>query len=104
MKEIIPEQIMASAIMEFGIQAKIDMAIEECAELINALEKYRRGRNTEDDVATEIADVMIMAEQMAFIFGQQFVNHEKERKLERLLKRIINHKKAKKSDGEGNAL
>lgn len=45
------------------------MVSEECAELINALCKYKRGRVTDSDVITEIADVMIMCEQMAYYFG-----------------------------------
>ena len=98
-KTILPEEIYANAILEFGVEPQKDMMIEECSELINALEKHRRGRNTYADVITEIADVMIMAEQMAFLFGPEEVMAEKQRKLERLLDRIIKHKKAKKSNG-----
>lgn len=32
--------------------------------------KFRRGRVNEDDIITEIADVMIMCEQMAAYFGK----------------------------------
>lgn len=99
-KTILPEQIYATAILEFGIQPQINMAIEECSELVNALCKYRRGRNTDEDVITEIADVMIMAEQMAFIFGQEEVQKEKERKQLRLLDRIRKIQK-EKHDGKG---
>ena len=99
-KIILPEQIYATAILEFGADQQINMAIEECAELTDALCKHRRGRNTDEDVITEIADVMIMAEQMAFLFGPEEVQAEKERKLKRLLERVRNFQKERRN-GKG---
>jgi NTP pyrophosphatase (non-canonical NTP hydrolase) len=94
-KEVTPQELYANVILEWGIAAQVDMAIEECSELINALEKYRRGRVSEKEVITEIADVMIMCEQMAFIFGEEAVEEEKHFKLDRLLKRLLEHLKQK---------
>ena len=48
------------AVEKFGPQSQIDMAIEECSELVNALCKFRRDRVGTIDVVTEIADVEIM--------------------------------------------
>lgn len=50
--------------------------------------KFRRGRVGEDDIITEIADVMIMCEQLSNYFGKEKVELEKERKLERLKERL----------------
>lgn len=76
------------AVDKFGPQSQIDMAIEECAELINALCKLRRERAGTLDVVTEIADVQIMCEQLAYMFGEKTVVDERKRKIERLRKRI----------------
>lgn len=80
--------VLKSAIETFGEDSQINMLFEECAELIDALCKYRRGRCTEENVITEIADVLIMAEQMSIIFGEDAVEREKRRKLNRLQQRI----------------
>ena len=79
------------AVEKFGKQHQIDMAIEECAELINALCKLRRERVGTIDVVTEIADVQIMCVQLAYMFGEKTVEDERKRKIERLKKRIDAH-------------
>ena len=86
------KSICKEALDEFGLDKQIDMTIEECAELQNALMKYRRGRASLEDVQTEIADVQIMCEQMSIAFGERQTLVEKCRKLERLAERIDNHK------------
>lgn len=70
---------------DFTINA---MAVEECSELTNAICKFRRGRVSDDDIITEIADVMIMCEQLASYFGKDKVALEKKKKLERLEERL----------------
>ena len=86
------KELYTNVLCAWGVDAQLDMVIEECSELINAIEKFRRGRNTSADVATEIADVMIMAEQAALIFGPELVEGEKARKLERLEQRLNSYK------------
>ncbi|WP_298845531.1 MazG nucleotide pyrophosphohydrolase domain-containing protein [uncultured Clostridium sp.] len=44
------------------------MCIEECSELIQALCKYKRGR--QHNVEEEMADVFIMMTQMRLVFNQ----------------------------------
>lgn len=80
--------IYEHALEKWGSSPQILMTFEECSELMNALCKYNRGRCEESDVITEIADVMIMAEQMAVVFGIDAVRKEKDRKLERLKERL----------------
>ena len=69
---------------EWGINPQVMMVIEETGEMLNAIAKYDRGRATEKDVVTELADVWILMEQMAVLFGWDDFQAEKERKLERI--------------------
>ena len=89
--------ICTQAVDTFGVESQTDMAIEECAELINALEKHRRGRNSKADVVEEIADVMIMCFQMTYIFGGKQTYAEIEYKASRLKGRI----EARKAENSG---
>lgn len=82
------KKLYKKVLLKYGFEAQSTMVNEECAELINALCKYRRNRVSELDVITEIADVMIMCEQMAYYFGEQKIEEEKERKLQRLAERL----------------
>jgi NTP pyrophosphatase (non-canonical NTP hydrolase) len=67
---------------------------EECAEAIQAVCKLRRTGNTEDYLAKldalagEVADVLIMAQQMRIYLGRDKVDNEIEFKLNRQLERI----------------
>ena len=81
-------EVYSQALNKWGTESQIMMLFEEMAELQNAICKYIRKRNNIYDVATEIADVQIMAEQMSILFGKELVNSEKERKFERLKKRL----------------
>lgn len=86
------KSITKDALETFGLDKQIDMCIEECAELQNALMKWRRGRATLHDVQTEIADVQIMCDQMSIAFGEKQTLVEKCQKLERLAHRIDEQK------------
>ena len=81
-------EVYSQALNKWGEESQTMMLFEEMAELQNAICKYSRKRNNIYDVATEIADVQIMAEQMSIIFGKEIVESEKERKFERLKKRL----------------
>jgi len=78
--------ILEKAIKTYGAESQVNMAIEECAELINALEKYRRGRIGGLEVITEIADVQIMCAQLEIIFGSAEI--ERDFKIRRLWDRM----------------
>lgn len=81
-------KICRDALNVFGQDSQKMMCIEECAELVNALTKERRGRATDDDIITEIADCQIMLEQMAQLYGREKVKKERYRKLRRLEARV----------------
>ena len=80
--------IYEQAVLAFGSESQLEIAVEECAELINAIQKMKRGRAMLMEVVTEIADVEIMCRQLELIFGSDRVARERERKLERLEQRI----------------
>ena len=83
------------AIDKWGKEAQVDMIIEECAELILALQKLRRA-DDEDydlcicDVWEEIADVEIMLGQARLLFNPNgnAIDSFKARKIERLKQRL----------------
>ena len=81
-------RILEDAIEAYGADKQIDMMIEEMSELTKALCKYKRAQTdaTVADVLEEMADVQIMLNQMALVFGD--FNEEEIAKLERLEKRL----------------
>ena len=80
------------ALNTYGITKQQWMLIEECGELLNAIAKSKRDRAGKDEIITELADVSIIIEQMAFFYGEEDFKEERERKLLRLKKRLAKHK------------
>lgn len=78
----------------WGYDAQADITIEEMSELTKALCKYKRhGKENSDDqikqnVKEEIADVLNMAEQLAYYFGEEEIEKIRQQKIERALKRL----------------
>ncbi len=64
---MISQKLLERMIQKYGESKQLDIAIEECSELIKAISKYKRN---EDDpsriksIAEEEADVRIMLEQI----------------------------------------
>jgi hypothetical protein len=79
------EDIFQTAVDLYGESNQAEKAIEECSELITALIKFSHGRATDEQVIDEIADVIIMSNQLRIIFGQEDVDERIKYKLERLL-------------------
>lgn len=84
-------EVYKNALNQYGITAQERMVMEECAELIDAICKHYRGRNTTKDLITELADVHIMVEQMAVFYGIIEFTEEKKRKINRLKERLNLH-------------
>jgi NTP pyrophosphatase (non-canonical NTP hydrolase) len=84
-------KIQQTALNTHGIIKQQWMLIEECGELLNAIAKSKRDRAGKDEIITELADVSIIVEQMAFFYGEEDFNKEKERKLLRLKERLQKH-------------
>lgn len=91
------ERLLFHAVIStYGVEPQRRMAIEEASELIEALVREDRGRANKMDVITEIADVLIMCEQLAMIYGEYEVDLEKDRKLARLAERLEGRAQEKK--------
>ena len=88
MDELKREELYKGLIEVFGAGHQMDVAVEEMAELTNALMKYKQLRATKEEVVTEIADVIVCMEQMSRYFGIGAVVAEKERKLKRQIERL----------------
>lgn len=73
----------------YGIDAQKWVLVEECGELLDAIAKTERNRSSIMDVITELADVSIMVEQMAYLYGWDSFKEEKTRKLKRLEERLL---------------
>jgi NTP pyrophosphatase (non-canonical NTP hydrolase) len=83
------KDIYRYAIKTFGVDTQEMVAVEELAELSQAIVHKRRGR--QHNIAEEIADVEIMLEQLKIInLCHSEVERIKEQKLVRLYKRIFN--------------
>ena len=83
--------LYAHALVEYGPEAQQMMLIEEIGELLNAVAKFPRGRSRPEDIIEELADVSIMVEQIALLYGWERFELERERKLERLKMRLEKH-------------
>lgn len=80
--------LMAEAIAAFGEQPQVDMAMEECGELVAAINQFRRGRISREKLAGEIADVLITVHQLAAMTGEELVMQQINRKMMRLAKKL----------------
>ena len=85
-------KLYAKAIKQFGEEAQLRQATEECAELIQAITKVQRyGSRVRriDNLIEELADVQIMMEQVMQMYNlESLVSEVKREKLQRLRKRL----------------
>lgn len=67
------------ALTKWGEQAQLDMVVEECLELALAIQDYKRGRlkYPKETITDEIADVLIMTDQLREIFLIKGIDLEK---------------------------
>lgn len=84
-------EILKLAIDTYGDKSQIDKSIEEMTELTKALLKHRYIQKPhqrdilEDAVAEEMADVMIMLEQLRMIYrNDDRIAHYRQEKMDRL--------------------
>lgn len=84
------ENIIKKVIAKYGAEAQEGVAQEECAELIQAISKKRRGNP--HNISEEIADVEIMLEQLKIINGcENEVKEIRKQKISRLAKNLSLH-------------
>jgi len=86
--------ILKAAIEKYGLDAQLDMVVEECSELIQAVQKYKRSRTIEtvENILKEGSDVFIMLKQVELIFPNRMVKiqNEVDFKINRLKNRLNN--------------
>jgi len=81
-------KICLRAIDHFGVNHQKEKAVEELLELGTEIMHDLDGRARMDAIREELADVIIMAEQLRIIYGGRAVDEWIENKLERLERRI----------------
>lgn len=88
---MIPEkELYKQAGKQWDQESQLDMVIEECAELINSIEKWRRERVPRVVVIEEAVDVEICLNQLRQILDDtsyyEYIKRQKLIRLENLLK------------------
>ena len=85
------KELMHMALQEWGTQSQLDMVIEECAELIDAIQKWRRRRVDATKVLEEAVDVQLCLEQLKIILDAPIlfekIRQDKLKRLDKLLGR-----------------
>lgn len=64
----INEKIISESIQHYGKNNQSTICMEECAELIQAISKAKRGKIDRDNMIEEIADVLICIEMLKQIY------------------------------------
>ena len=80
------KSLALQAVQKWGNEPQLSQATEELAELIVAINHYRRGRADAREVAEEVADCQLMLEQIKIIAGipEDVMQEVQQAKLEKL--------------------
>ena len=87
---IIDSNVVQNSIKHYGSDLQTVVCMEECAELIQAISKMKRGKDNRDNLIEEIADVMICIEILKQVYGisdneiQNYVCQKQNRSIERM--------------------
>ena len=84
------KRVLKAALDTYGIHKQSDIAIEEMAELTKAIIKCRRNPSSPatGNLLEEIADVLIMLEQLTIHYGTEYISEFIQQKIIRLNSRI----------------
>lgn len=90
MADNIDKSIITKSIKHYGEEIQSTVCMEECAELIQAISKAKRGKLDTDNMMEEIADVLICIEMLKQIYNipDCSIKNWIERKQERMLRRM----------------
>ena len=85
-----------SAVEKWGEEAQLDQLIEEMAELMLAINKYKRMKKwiaqkkegVLENLFEEIADVKLCIEQMEWIFGEDVIDKAMQEKVVKFKKQL----------------
>lgn len=89
MIEVYTESIYSQIVNKYGPERQMRQTQEECGELVAVINQFIRGRKTPRQVASEVADVSIMCDQMKEILGQHLCEQERRKKLRRIQKKLL---------------
>ena len=87
---IIDSNVVKKSIEHYGADLQTVVCMEECAELIQAISKMKRGKDNRNNLIEEIADVMICIEILKQVYGisdneiQNYVCQKQNRSIERM--------------------
>lgn len=89
----IDESIIARSIDHYGEEIQATVCMEECAELIQAISKAKRGKIDRDNMIEEIADVLICIEMLKqmYMISNAKINKWIEKKQAREAERMEKH-------------
>jgi NTP pyrophosphatase (non-canonical NTP hydrolase) len=87
MADLYEEELFKKAIETYGEDAQMIVAMEEMGELIQALSRYLVDKPS--NVEEEIADVLIMLNQLKLLFDNKEIRKFYKKKLKRLEKNLI---------------
>ena len=77
-------KIYETAIVKWGEHAQKMMAVGECGEFLSEIGREVQGRSSPEKMIDEIADVMIMMNQMAMLYGENEVKERIKVKIDRV--------------------
>ncbi len=83
-------KIIAESIQHYGKNNQSTVCMEECAELIQAISKAKRGKIDRDNMVEEIADVLICIEMLKqmYMISDEKINKWIEKKQAREVERM----------------
>ena len=93
------KRICLRAVDHYGAEHQKGKAIEELGELLVELSREPDNRATREKIREELADVMIMCEQLRIIYGAAETDSWIDRKLERL-RGLMRLPKRRPEDGD----
>ena len=82
------KRICLRAVDHYGVEHQYWKAVEEMGELIVEIARRQDRRTTKEHLQEELADVMVMTEQLRMILGKDGTDSWVDRKLGRLLSLI----------------
>ena len=99
---IIDSDIIKRSIEQYGKDVQSTVCMEECAELIQAISKEKRGKSDKDHLAEEMADVIICIEMLKQIYNitEDEIYSWVITKQERIIRRIEKDTQSTKTNAE----
>ena len=88
----INKEIIKRSIDHYGTETQSTTCMEECAELIQAISKMKRGKDNLENLSEEMADVYICLEMLMQIYGvdeskvNAWIDYKQKREEERMQK------------------